>query len=47
MYGRLIKDRHFVNLDTLPVISNDLLKLNNPVNIFVINPNIILYFQSH
>ena len=42
-HGWLFKDIHVVNLETLAMITNDTLKLNNPVNTSLINPKIILY----
>ena len=39
----VFKDIHVVNLETLAMLANDPLKLNIPINIFLINLNIILY----
>ena len=39
----IITDIHVVKLETLAILGNDLLKINNPINIFLINLNIILY----
>ena len=30
-------DKYFVNLETLPTLTNDLLKLNNKINLFLIS----------
>ena len=43
MRGQLFKDIHVVMLETLVMLLNDPLKLDNPVNIFLINPNITFY----
>ena len=43
MRGQLFKDIHVVMLETLVMLPNDPLKLDNPVNIFLINPNITFY----
>ena len=46
-HGRLLKDTRFIG--PLELDANDLTKItavktfNNPINIFIINPNIILY----
>ena len=44
MHGCLFKDIHFPWLQTLNPIINDPLKLNNKINAFLINPNIISYY---
>ena len=36
MYGRLFKDIHLVKLDTLAMLANDLLKVNNAINTYLI-----------
>ena len=38
-------DKYFVYLETLLTLTNDLLKLNNKINLFLISLNIILHFS--
>ena len=44
MHGRLFKDTHFVKLETSAMLADDILKLNHPINIFLINLNNILFY---
>ena len=43
IHGWLFEDIHFVWLEALTIIVNDPLKLNNLINTFLINSNLILY----
>ena len=44
MHDRLFKDIHVVRLEALAILINYPLKLNNPIKIFISNPNIIIIF---
>ena len=37
-------DIYVVKLETLAMLANDPLKLNNAMNTYLINPNIVLYY---
>ena len=43
MHGWLFEDINFVWSETLSMLANDLLKLNDAINTFLLNLNIILY----
>ena len=40
-----MKDIYVVKLESLTILTNDPLKLNNAINIFSINSNIIFYYS--
>ena len=44
MHGWLFKDINTVSLETIVMLANDPLKRNNPINVFLINPNIIFNY---
>ena len=45
MHGWLLKDIQAVKLEVLAMLAINPLKLNNAINDFLINPNIIFFFQ--
>ena len=45
MHGWLFKDKHDVELETLAMLANDLLKLNKTKNTCLINLSIILFYS--
>ena len=46
MHGWLFNDIHVLRLETLAMLANDPLKLNNVTNAYLINPNTLYYFSS-
>ena len=41
MHGQLFKGIHVAKLKALAMLANDPQKINNPIKIFLIHPNII------
>ena len=46
MHGQLLKDVHVVKLETLAMLVSCQQNFKNPVNIVLVNPNIVSYYFS-